>query len=174
MSTAARELEREATNMLRAHGYDWDGCSREHADDDSPTAIVAPAGDLPGLARGVRDVIDGTDDAAMTWPMVRHRVSAELSQDTGARTKPVHPVTITHPDGTVSIWQPSTGSRPQANRDRGNEYNSRSRTALPRRFRCRDCKRTVRAQDDRVSDTKVCKPCGEQRLAARGKPTVIG
>jgi hypothetical protein len=174
MSTAARELEREATNMLRAHGYDWDGLARSKEDDDGPTAIVAPAGDLPGVARGVRDLIDGTDDAAMTWPIVRYRVSAELSQDTGARTKPVHPVTITHPDGTVSVEQPSTGSRPQANRDRGNEYNARSRTPLPKRFRCNDCKRTVRARDERVSDAKVCKPCGEQRLAARGKPTVIG
>jgi hypothetical protein len=174
MSTQARELENEATRILRASGYDWDGLARTNEDDDGPTAIVPPAGDLPAVSRGVRDLIDGTDDAAMTWPIVRHRVSAEYSQDTGSRGKAIHPVTITHPDGTVSTYQPSTGSRPQPNRDRGNEYNARSRTALPKRFRCRDCKRTVRAQDTRVSDAKVCKPCGEQRLAARGKPTVIG
>ena len=174
MSTTARELDREATNLLRANGYDWNGADQHAEEDEGQTAIVPPAGDLPGVARGVRDLIDGSDDAAMVWPIVRYRASAELSEDTGSRGKPIHPVTITHADGTQTVWQPTTGSRPQANRDRGSEYNPRSRTPLPKRFRCRDCKRTVRAQDERVSDTKVCKPCGETRLQARGKPTVIG
>ena len=174
MSTTARELDREATRLLQANGYDWNGQVAEQPADEGQTAIVPPAGDLPGVARGVRDLIDGSDDAAMVWPIVRYRASAELSDDTGSRGKPIHPVTVTHPDGTQSTYQPSTGSRPQPNRDRGSEYNPRSRTPLPKRFRCRDCKRTVRAQDTRVSDAKVCKPCGEERLAARGKPTVIG
>lgn len=183
-----RGVAQDATALLQAAGFDAAG-NDPHAPTDVDadgyaTTLDYAAGHASGLttdeinaAHHQRGEATGSITVIPGDPLRdRHSRSWEVRGTADARRYPrPSDITITHPDGT-------TETLPAALHDANGRRNANQRHATPEQaeqakrehaadrnakrpsFRCADCRRPVRARDERITD-KVCRACGEQRMA---------
>lgn len=180
-----RGITAAATSLLQAAGFDAEG-NDPHAptdvDSDGKAATLDyTAGHASGLTTDEIDAAHhqhGEATGSITVipgdPMRdRHSRSWEQRGTADARRRPRDgDVTITEPDGTTRTVPAKLHDAKGRHGNR--QYDSpadatAARAARHPKFRCADCRRSVRARDERITD-KVCRACGEARLAT---PTVI-